>query len=133
MRVSCAVLCDAATVRENLLHVLGAGITRLNRQAFPSSMGCTLALQIVVHPTETDREHDGRVVVQDEDGAVIAEVGLGFGLGGDLLPGEEHLVPIVVQLDPVTLPAPGGYSVEILLDGNHHVSIPIRGVLVVPD
>ena len=67
------MLCDAATVREGLLHILGGGITRLNRPSFPAPLGAALALQISVHPTEASVSHRVEAIIQGEDGSQIAK------------------------------------------------------------
>lgn len=135
MDVTCALLCDAATVREGLLHVLGGGITRLNRPQFPAPMNTTLALGLAVHRTEAEREHQVEIIVQSEDGNRIAEVGAGFQVGAtpesDLRPGERLNVPLVVPLIPVGLPVVGGYSIEVLIDGVHKAAVPFWAVLLV--
>ncbi len=130
MRVDCALLCDAATVREGLLHILGGGVTRAPRPAFPAPMGVALALRIVVHPTETDSPHQGRILVQAEDGATLAQIEFMFTTDPSHLsvlePGEEISLPVVVPLHMVGIPKPGGYGVEVLIDKIHQSSIPFR-------
>jgi hypothetical protein len=34
-----ALLCDAATVRENVLHILGGGLGQLWRDVYPARLG----------------------------------------------------------------------------------------------
>jgi hypothetical protein len=127
MRIDCALLCDAATVREGLLHVLGGGVTRVTRQEFPARLGLTLALRILVHPTEANRQHNLEVLLQGADGEPVVQVQAEFGLNdpGDLQPGEEASLPIPLTLPPeVRLPSPGTYSFELLIDGIHQQSVP---------
>lgn len=127
MRIDCALLCDAATVREGLLHVLGGGVTRVTRPEFPSPLGLTLALRILIHPTEADRQHTLDVRLQGADGQPVVQVNVEFGLNepGDLQPGEEASLPIPLALPPeVRLPGPGTYSFELLIDGIHQQSVP---------
>lgn len=132
MRIDCALLCDAATVREGLLHVLGGGVTRLTRPTYPAPLGVAIAARILVHPTEAEDNHHGRIVVQAEDGEQLAEVTFDFRSerppGGLLASGEEMSLPVVVPLQNVGVPAAGGYSVEILIDRIHQASLPFRVV-----
>lgn len=129
MRVDCALLCDAATVREGLLHILGGGVTRLSRPEYPSPFGVSLALRIMVHSTEIGKEHALEVLLLAEDGENIAAVSAGFQIDdpGDLAPGEEAPVALPITFPPqAILPRSGGYSFEILIDGVHQSSVPFR-------
>lgn len=128
MRVDCALLCDAATVREGLLHILGGGVTRLSRPSMPGPLSVQLALRIVVHPTEAALNHEGQVFIQTDDGARVAEIGFGFGSIEDpenkMLPGEEFALPLVVPTAGIVLPKLGAYAIEVLIDKIHQVSVP---------
>lgn len=127
MKIDCALLCDAATVREGLLHVLGGGVTRAGRVQWPAPLGLTLAIRVLIHPTEADRPHNLSVQLQGEDGERIAAFDIGFGINepGDLQPHEQASVPIALPLpEAVQLPGVGAYSFELLIDGIHQASVP---------
>jgi hypothetical protein len=113
-----ALLCDAATVRENLLHVLGGGITRIYRQ-FPATLGLDLALVLTFTQSEAQEKHRLRVLVQTADGAklaeAIAEIVVTPSL--DLKPGERMTVSVALSLRQVPIPAEGIYGVEVLIGG----------------
>ena len=132
-RVASALLCDAATVREGLLHILGGGITRLHRAEYPAAMQVTLVAQVVLTPVEVEHGHDVTAVVQSEDGDVVVQATghLEAGPPNPLLePGESVILPLVIGLHGVVLPAPGGYSIEISVDEVHQSSIAFRAVSV---
>lgn len=132
MEVDCALLCDAVTVREGLLNILGGGITRLNRPSYPTQWNGGLALRILVHPTEGGSPHTIQVLMQDEDGSRLSEIQAAFeqmGTSPDIAPGEQLSLPIAIQFD-AAIPAPGAYSFEVLIDGHHKVSVPMRAVVV---
>ena len=129
MRIDCALLCDAATVREGLLHILGGGVTRATREAFPAPFAMTLALRIMVHPTEGANAHALAVILQEEDGERVVEVGLEFGLNPELVPaGEEVSIPLPIPLLDLPLPHAGSYSFELLIDGIHQATVPFKAV-----
>jgi uncharacterized protein DUF6941 len=122
-----AFLCDAATVREGLLNVLAGGITRTGRTEFPAALNLTLALRILLHPTEADDPHKLVVRLQGADGQEAARVDIEFGVSdpGNLEPGEVFSLPLPIPMPPeVQLPAPGRYSFELLIDGIHQGSVP---------
>ncbi|HVV36791.1 MAG TPA: hypothetical protein VHC63_09340 [Acidimicrobiales bacterium] len=130
-RVASALLCDAATVREGLLHILGGGITRLHRAEFPAPMQVTLVAQVVLTPTEIQFAHDVTAVIQTEDGDVVVQANghLEAGQPNPLLePGESVILPLVINLHNVVVPAPGGYSIEISVDEVHQTSLTFRAV-----
>lgn len=126
MRIDCALLCDAATVREGLLHVLGGGVTRAGRQSYPAPVNLTLALRILVHPTEAGRQHTLVVLLQGEDGESVTELTIAFGVedASALEAGEQISLPLPLPLpEAVQLPQPGRYSFEILIDNIHQQSV----------
>lgn len=120
MQVAAALLCDAASVREGLLFVMGGGITRIWREDFPAPMGVELAVMIEMRQTELARPHEIEVLVQGEDGQRVAEARGGLQAGGEVDFGETLLVPIVIPLRNVGLPQRGRFSLEIAIDGGHH-------------
>ena len=69
-----AMLCDAATVREGLLNVLGAGITRLHREQFPAAMGTQLALLLHSNAKEMGKPHKLLITITHETKEKIAEL-----------------------------------------------------------
>lgn len=132
MRIDCVLLCDAATVREGLLHILGGGVTRVNRSEYPAPLGTTLAIRIMIHPTETATDHQLQALLLDEDGLRVAEIGIGFGVNDptQLTVGEEASLPISLSLGGIQLPHEGAYSFELLIDGIHQASVPFRAQLI---
>jgi uncharacterized protein DUF6941 len=130
-RVASALLCDAATVREGLLHILGGGITRLHRTEFPAPMQVTLVVQVVLTPTEIQFEHDVMAVIQTEDGDVVVQANghLEAGEPNPMLePGESVILPLVINLAGVEVPRAAGYSIEVSVDEVHQTSLTFRAV-----
>lgn len=132
-RIASALLCDAATVREGLLHVLGAGITRLHRAEYPAPMQVTLAAQVVLTPVEVEFPHDVTATIQTEDGDVVIQATghLEAGPPNPMLePGESVILPLVMNLSNVMLNKPGGYSIELSVDTVHQTSVTFRAITV---
>lgn len=122
-----AFLCDAATVREGLLHVLGAGVSRIPRPGFPAPLNAQLAMMATLMPVEAGTQHSLTVVVQGMDGLRVAEVTGPFGIGTlppGTQPGEPLAIPMVLDLRHVMIPSPGTYSVEVLVDSQLAKSLP---------
>jgi hypothetical protein len=132
VRVDTALLCDAVTVRENLLHILGGGISRINRLQFPGPLGAALAMRIMLHRTEVGRPHKIEVILAGEDGEMIAKVEADFqvppeGLAG-LKPNEEVTVNVPLSLQGLLVPREGAYAFDVLIDGTHAASVPFHAV-----
>lgn len=124
MRISTALLCDAATVREGLLHILGGGVSVMGRAEFPAPMLVQLAILIHQHPTELGQDHVLDVVVQNVDGARVAEASVQWSTPAAAIPGFRELAqPVVLPLQDIGLPQPGAYSVELLINGHHEASV----------
>lgn len=126
-----ALLCDAATVRENLLHILGGGLGQLWRDAYPAPLGIDLALLLTLHPSETTDEHELRILIQDTDGKQIAQVDATFSIGPQVMQipaGQMVRAPIALQLRTIPIPAPGLYSFELLVDKQHRRSLPFQAM-----
>jgi hypothetical protein len=126
-----ALLCDAATVRENLLHILGGGLGELWRDAYPSALGVDLALLLTLHPSEATDDHELRILIQDTDGKQIAQLEARFSVGAPVMQipaGQMLRAPVAIQLRTVPIPAPGLYSIELLVDKQHRRSLPFQAM-----
>jgi hypothetical protein len=122
MKVAAAFLCDAATVREGLLHVLGGGVTRLWIDEFPAPMNVAVALLLELDRSELGRPHQLDMTVMDEDGGTIASVqgGFQFPPNPSLAFGENALIPFTVPLHLAAVPKLGQYSISVQIDNVLH-------------
>jgi hypothetical protein len=119
VQISCALLCDAASVREGLLHVLGGGITRVGRATFPSPLGLSAAIALDFLADETEGEHrlEFRLYRVGHEGPVATQR-LDFSLQpppGGLQAGEGNTVTMALPVE-ATLPGPGVYRWEVEID-----------------
>ena len=110
------MLCDAANVREGLMNVLSAGVSRVLRPTLPAAGALTVALLVDLAPGEITRPHELNIRVVNPSGKKIAELMAGFQLGRnyELEPGEHGLVPVPVP-----------FQIELTEYGEHHVRIEI--------
>jgi hypothetical protein len=129
VKVSTALLGDAATAREGLLSVLHGGVTRVNAQTYPFQYQGSLGLIFTFHPTEASHPHQFQILLQSEDGRRLLDLTgtLQADPAPDLQPGEEMSVPAALNFVTV-LSSPGRYSFEILMDGIHQTSIAFRAM-----
>ena len=130
-----ALACDAVTVREGLLHVLGGGVGTIWRDSYPAPLSVDLALLLTLHPSEATEDHQLRILLQDTDGKPIAQIDATF-MVNPATPGQTQivpagqmvLVPLAVPLKTIAVPAPGLYSIEVLVDKQHRRSLPITAM-----
>jgi hypothetical protein len=126
MRVDTALLCEAATVRDGLLYILGGGIQRIELPDYPAPMPLTIALRVMLHRTEVETPHELQIRLLEEDGDEVVRVGMGFGVGdpAGLPVGEEAAIAVPWNFPGrPQLPHAGRYSMEILIDNVHQASV----------
>ncbi len=118
-----ALLCDFATVREELLHILGGGISMMARPELPAPLGVSLAFMLELDPVSEVTEHTIAVVIFDEEDKQVVEISGRLRRPSDLLPSEEAPFPVVAL--PSVLPLAG---VEVQREGLHRLVIALDGV-----
>ena len=74
MDIHTALLADSATVREGLLHLLGAPITRIYPPALPASLNTTLVLIFDLAPQDLGVPHEIEVNITGPDNEAVAHV-----------------------------------------------------------
>lgn len=119
MRITSALLCDAATVREGLLHVLGGGITRFWQPELPGPLQVVLAALVGMEREVESDPHAVTITITHADGALVSQATatLQYNGGSRLEPGEEHSVPLVVPLHEVVVTQFGRHEIAIAIDG----------------
>ncbi len=130
IQLGAAMLCDAASVRENLIHVLGGGITRLGRSNYPAPLGCDLALTFYV-PYEEGRSglHVAAFCPDPESGGHLFGFEATINMQVDSSVGPQS-ASLVVPFAGMGIPAPGRYSIEVVADGSVIGSVPFTAVIV---
>ena len=111
-----ALLCDAATTRENLLNVLGGGITQLHREDYPASFTGAVAMIISPEYSELSRDHSLLIRIIDEDGVQVLETGMEFKMETSAGPDNVFGMPLVLNLNPLRVEHEGTYSIHVLID-----------------
>ena len=127
MDIAFALLADAANVsREGKLNILGA-FDRIYGAKFPLTWPrMVLVTRFVASPAEYGSEKSLEIVTLDADGKQ-----LGKATGKMKLPTREggrelkinHVLPMTM-----TFPAPGQYSIEVLVNGEPKAAVPLEVV-----
>ncbi|MBW0090615.1 hypothetical protein I4I73_17280 [Pseudonocardia sp. KRD-184] len=123
MKLAMSALCDRATVRDNLLNVLGAGITQVALQNLPGPLDVDLGLLFRAEgPDDFNAEHAVVVDVRGEDDQQVAEVSMTWSWA--MLPDTQtdakslpspHL-PVSVPLRHLPIAATGRYTIRVKLN-----------------
>ena len=138
MRLDWGMLCDAATTRDNLAFILGAGIDTLQsaplvpgQTTVPGQLGqpvqMAVALRFLLARGELGRPHNFEVKTSGVDGAEIGKIAGNFFAPPNPLLEAGWDQPIVVTLAHQMAPLQfGSYSIDIFADGTHIKSLPFR-------
>lgn len=126
MEVDLALLADAATIDgSGKLNILGI-FDRLGTNAFPTRhprMSLVLRFSAGIHEVG---KHKVGIVLRSPDGReavrIDGEMNLSAGPRGVV---EGVLVPHILNMDGLVFPVPGRYAFDVVVDGEHHVSIPL--------
>ena len=131
MNTQVAVLCDAATDDRGKLNLLGAFDTICSHQMPAVHPQCSVALRLTFTTTD-EGTHRLKLALVDADGQGIMppiEVGVEVVLPDDTHFGTRNFI---FNLQQVSFPNPGLYSVDALLDDEVVVSIPLQVKLLEP-
>lgn len=118
------LLADAATVADNKLYIHGAGWDSILAAAFPVEQPLiSVALRVRVPWAETNQPHEIEMDVLDQDGASIlppdrvlkGQINAGRPVG--LPPGEDQVLPFVLNLTGLKFEKPGNYVIVFRVDG----------------
>lgn len=118
MRIAAALLCDFAQVREGLLFMASAGITRVLRDSLPAPLNACVALHLQVGPSERLFPHEVALRVVAPSGREIVRVNAGLQVGpdGDLDSDESALLPMAFDIRAAGVDEYGWHRVDISVD-----------------
>ncbi|MBV8528600.1 MAG: hypothetical protein JOZ75_09815 [Candidatus Dormibacteraeota bacterium] len=129
MKLLVATVCDAATVREGLLHILGAGVNRFGVSQFPAQLAATFAFQLEFERSELGAEHELAVELADKsDGRIIGGINMRVRPGqGD--PSWDPELPVygpsALPLSMFVIERAGLYEIAITFEGKRLAAIPL--------
>jgi hypothetical protein len=125
MEITTVLLCDHVQVREGLLFVVGGGITRLRRPAYPAALGAGLAVVIEFEQIEAENAHQFGLVIVGEDGEEVGRVEAEIQVGDRerTYPGENIQVPLAIDMSGASLPKTGAYEVHVSVDADHRGTV----------
>lgn len=130
MRLTSAMLADAAQVTAGKLYVLGGAFDMITAKSFPvvyRSLAVVLVAE--VGPGDRNRDLPLRIVLLDEDGVemgIESQGNLRVGAPSSLPAGASTVVPLVGAFGNVRFPKPGGYVFVVEHEGTELARIPFR-------
>ncbi len=127
MEVDLALLADAATIDgSGKLNILGV-FDRLASASFPTRHPrLALVLRFSTGVNEMGA-HEVVITLRAADGRELVRLNGEMNLaGGPRAVGEGVSVPHILNMDGLVFPSAGRYSFDVAVDGEHHVSIPLR-------
>lgn len=116
MHVSALVIADAVSIRENLLHVLGAGVSLLQRESYPAPLLADVGL-VVNHKTSTRHLSVKLTLRRDGKPEALTEIQI----EGDISMFADQRgyasTPFAIEARSIAIPEPGDYTLTATLDG----------------
>jgi hypothetical protein len=124
MRIQSAMLCEAATVENGKLFILGAGLASWAIPAFPAVAGPVLVGVIEADPDLDQGQASFTISVVDRAGAELLKANVAVSIQGDKASGIPWIIPMVA---PMQIPVSGPAQLDVLIasDAGIDVRIPL--------
>ena len=122
------MMAEAVQIHDGLANVLGGGFDTVVAGQLPAALHGAVAIRLLFHRTEVDREHAVEVRILDEDGGELLRLHGHFQprIPEDLPLGWDIPLLVTFAIPHLALPRAARYSAEILGDGTHLKSLPLR-------
>lgn len=134
MRLTTAMLADAAQVQGGKLYVMGGGFDTISARSLPVvHRNLTLAMVAEIQPDERHRDLEIAISLVDEDGQgldIEAKGKLRVGAPPNLPPGATSIVPIVSPFHNVRFAEAKGYAFTVSFEEQEIARVRFRVVQV---
>ena len=125
MDIQIATLCDAANDSQGKLNILGAFDTLATTKLPAAYYQCCIALRMTFDKGE-EGTHKLKINIVDEDGKpVMPSIEIGVEIA---VPDETMFLSrnFILNIQQLTLPRPGLYSIDVFVDNQQKGSIPLH-------
>jgi hypothetical protein len=125
MKIESVIICEAASVREGLLNILGGGITRLWAHKLPTPLNTQWAVELDTTDEEMGRDYPVTATLVGPDGSSLLKLArpLKVNRPARLEPGESVLVHLLFDVRHVPAREYGRYE-AVIEAGNAKFSRP---------
>lgn len=125
VRIESMLLADYASIREGLLTVVNAGVTRMGVPGLPSPAHAYLALMVYLPPDQVGRIQHLRLALNyPETAAQLGRIEIDFGAQvAEAYPGEGLHIPFCLPLLGIQFPEYGQVDIIASLNGAHNGSL----------
>lgn len=136
MKVTAAMIADAARVENGRLYVLGGAFSAIRVRKLPAVVpSVSVVLVMDVPPEDRHRDLDITVSLIDEDGhdaGRTATTRLRVGTPANARPGDVTNVPLVIPFFNLTFPEAKGYAFSVRFEDDELARIRLRVDHTVP-
>jgi len=121
------IVSDYVRAENGVLHMIAGGVDTITVRAMPAARNIGIGLSLKLTQGEVTENHTLRLIFYGTDGTRIAEIGadLPARSGTPNIPAGRKVGVVAALNMSLPLPAYGGYSLELLVNGNHKKEIPI--------
>jgi hypothetical protein len=134
MKITSAMLADAAQVQSGKLFILGGGFDTISVRSLPAThRNLSIAMVAEVGPEDRQRDLELHISLIDEDGQAVGVEAKGMlrvGAPPNLPPGSPSVVPIVSPFHNISFAEAKGYTFVVSLDDQELARIRFRVALV---
>lgn len=122
--VDFAILCDYVRAEGGILHMIAAGIDKINTPV-PAAHSFSIALRLILEGDDRARPHDLRLVFRPIDGEPLVDARGTIGSDrAEVTSGEPSYAVVPLQV-AVPLPEHGRYLFELFIDNDLLKQIPV--------
>jgi hypothetical protein len=118
VHVSALIVADAVSVREGLLHVLGGGISYVQRGSYPAPLLADIGI-LVSHRASARNFHINVALRKDGSPEVLSEIEVD-GEAADTPDVDANVygtIPLQIDARSIAIPGPGNYTLSVTLRG----------------
>ena len=120
------MLCEAATVRDGLLYVLGGGIACYTAPQYPIRLQVSLAVLIELNYLDQSESHKFAITLLDHQACELDRAEGEFATVQELDLDSVAILPAAISLAGFSLPEAANYEIRLEIDGDTRARLPLR-------
>jgi hypothetical protein len=121
-----ATLCEAVTIRDGLLYILGGGVACYSPMWYPAPLQIALAVLIELDYLDQGEPHKFAIALLDHQAHELERIEGEFALVKDIELDAVATLPAALPLAGMSLPVAGNYEVRLEIDQETRARLPLR-------